>query len=200
MSQKEELIEKLNILKERRIAEAAIRSGAIRIQWETDVRLIDLGKLRSFKGVSTPQTLRCEMINMKQMRTTIGICPLFGSDPCIGDKQILELLDLIENGVKIIPPVFERMSYYTDDVKQSEEGLCFSDGSHRLRIANALGLDEIPILVNYARCDTFTFDNNTIEVMDSGVRINGEREFTFSGHRFEVKEDGLTITQDVHMR
>lgn len=200
MSQKEELIEKINIIKDRRTAEEAIRNGAIRIQWETDVRLIDLGKLRSLKGVKTPKTLQCEMIDIEKIRSIIGVGPLFSTSPSVDCKNILEILDLIENGVKIIPPVFKRMIYYTDDVKRAEGELQFLDGNHRLRIANALGLDKIPILVNRVRCDTFSLDNNLIEVLDSGVRINGNREFTFSGHRFDVEDDGLTITPDIYVR
>ena len=114
------------------------------INWATDPEEMQFGNLKS----SSMFTNSWKFLRMDKIK--IEDTPNFGGvDLFQGVQESLRFIDLIElmaSGEKIIPPIYVADVSFIDGVR-SEKNIEFSDGSHRIRIAQLLQLNEIPIVV-----------------------------------------------------
>lgn len=129
------------------------------IEWETDIDKIDISLLRNAEDmVRGADFARVDKINL----LTEGVDFLTKQDTVsldevlsIGYYRHLELIGLIQKGVKLIPPIYTEVITCIDGEYIRGEKQ-FVDGSHRQRIARVWGLDEVPVLV-YERLGKYLF-------------------------------------------
>jgi len=193
------------------------------IVWETDIDKIDIKNLRNGHGAVEGYTFsRLGKTNITEFYSqSFRGKQVFLSAPTIqeinenlnkqtaeeivssGAGRYLEIISLIENGVKLIPPLYIENNSYIDGefVRGATE---FIDGKHRESVAYALGWEEIPILI-YERLDRYLFTpdkwefevRKIKEVTENGystytrffaVSKDGEKEISMPG-RFRIRED-----------
>jgi hypothetical protein len=122
----------------------------MKIEWETDRNKMDFSKLRWFPEhlLNKPFKIEYSPINLLNKRYP----DLFVNR----DIEMNNLIDFVNTGVKIIPPSFIRMpkillSRQNENNMITEKftkiGLQIHDGCHRISLAKALGITEIPILI-----------------------------------------------------
>lgn len=119
---------------------------SLQIDWETDPN-VDLSVLASdIKLPDVPGTrLKIETMDLDKIIHTAK--DLFDGGSI---ERYTNLFKLIENGVKIIPPLMHRSIQFVDceEVKESNnKPTPVSDGYHRLNLAKHIGLKEVPVLV-----------------------------------------------------
>lgn len=186
----------LNVVHEKSRIKEIIKNKEIDIDWETDKSKIDLSVLRSYSDCeNVPVAQSIEYIETEKISQSI---PLF-CENLSDSAQIMELVELIKTGRKIIPPVFNIYVKIIDGVVKSESELMFRDGMHRIRIASALELKEIPIIVNKTYSHFYHFSNNSIEVTDDEIIIKSEsytHRYSFENHNMniEIKDYGVSIS------
>lgn len=114
----------------------------LQIEWETDPN-VDLSVLASEVTIPDPGTVRhIEFIEMSRIEQA-------KQDLLNGDLiRYLDLFKLIEQGVKIIPPLMIRSISFINGVQETiDAGLIHvSDGYHRVNLAKHLNLQTIPVL------------------------------------------------------
>jgi hypothetical protein len=142
------IIEEINKRAEliRRIKEAKITLDSFTtIDWETDIEKMEFDKLFGGGCLSETDTfLRMDTLSIEpdpdKDKDT-----LFGS--ITDSERMVNLIELMASGAKIIPFTHLVESYTLDGVKMITDNISFIDGSHRSRIASYLGLTEIPVVV-----------------------------------------------------
>lgn len=148
------------------------RNGPKAIEWETDINEIDITKLRS--GVEVIGNAHFSRIETRSIlnEDEQSLSELLES----GDPSYIDLLGLMLNGTKIIPPLYLETAIYLDG-EPDEVKKVFADGSHRMALSKALGLTEIPILVYRKKQpetllftpNKWAFENKVVEYKN-GVR------------------------------
>lgn len=147
------------------------RNAPKAIEWETDINEIDITKLRNgVESIGNAHFSRIETRSiLNEYEHEQSLSELLKS----GDPSYIDLLGLMVNGSKIIPPLYLEAAIYLDgeldEVKKE-----FVDGSHRMALSKALGLTEIPILVYRRRQpetllftpDKWAFENKEVEYKD----------------------------------
>lgn len=122
------------------------RNAPKSIEWETDINEIDITKLRNgVQSIGNAHFSRIEtrsILNEHGHEQSLSLSELLKS----GDPSYIDLLGLMLNGSKIIPPLFLETAICLDG-EPDEVNKVFVDGSHRMALSKALGLTEIPILV-----------------------------------------------------
>lgn len=128
----------------RRIEEAKITLDSLTtIDWETDIEKMEFDKLYGGGCLSESDTfLRMDTLSIEQ---DPDIHLLFSS--ITDSERMVNLIELMASGAKIIPFTHLIESYTLDGVKMITDNISFIDGSHRKRIASYLGLTEIPVVV-----------------------------------------------------
>ena len=186
----------LNVVHEKSRIKEIIKNKEINIDWETDKSKIDLSVLRSYSdSENVPVAQSIEYIETEKISQSN---PLF-FESLSDSAQIVELVELIKTGRKIIPPIFNIDIKTIDGVVKSESELMFRDGMHRIRIASALELKEIPIIVTKTYSHFYHFSNNSIKVTDDEVIIKSEsytHRYSFENHdmNIEIKDYGVSIS------
>jgi len=96
---------------------------------------------------STPE---CNIKNsyLDKLDTTINL--EYCSDWRLNETATMELIQFVEAGNKIIPPLYVNSFEYDGETytKKNISKLVRVDGSHRLFLSSYLGLKEIPIIVH----------------------------------------------------
>lgn len=144
------------------------------IEWETDINEIDITKLRNgVEAIGNAQFARIETLSiLNEHGHEQSLSELMKSDP-----SYIDLLGLMLNGTKIIPPLYLETAIYLDG-EPDEVKKGFVDGSHRMALSKAFGLTEIPILVYRRRPpqtllftpDKWAFENKEVEDKEDGAR------------------------------
>lgn len=120
--------------------------SSLKIEWELDPD-IDLSVLASEpKYPIVPGTVKTiKMFSIESVRNYSGNKSLFNPGEI---ERFLELYKLIEEGAKIIPPLFQTSINFINGIPQYNESgnVSVSDGDHRVRLAKYIGLKEIPVL------------------------------------------------------
>lgn len=193
------------------------------IVWETDVNKIDIKKLRNgFAAVEGYTFSRLDKTNLAEFYSQDfnGKSVFLSGDTMqeinenlnkrtaeeivsSGASRYLEIISLIEKGVKLIPPLYiESNSYIDGEFIRGEAE--FIDGKHRESVAYALGWKEVPILI-YERLDRYLFSPDKwefevrkIEEVDGSstnrytcfyaVSKDGKKEVAMPG-RFRINKD-----------
>lgn len=123
-----------------RIEAAKSKLPTLKIDWETDIEKIDFSKLYSFQSVKDINLtiIRIEMIPVERMDDNL----FYGEDA----ERMLNLIEFVDNGKKIIPP----LSCIDYTIKDGEKIICSdmhpADGLHRRKLASAIGLLKYPPL------------------------------------------------------
>lgn len=161
----------------RRIEEAKITLDSLTtIDWETDIEKMEFDKLYGGGCLSESDTfLRMDTLSIEQ---DPDIHSLFSS--ITDSERMVNLIELMASGAKIIPFTHIIESYTLDGVKMITDNISFIDGSHRKRIASYLGLTEIPVVV-FERIGYHLFTPG--KWIFEGQRIR-EEETTESGMRW----------------
>lgn len=123
----------------------------LKIDWETDVSKMDFDKLYSGNIVKGCSYLRMDKIKIEPNPDKQAL--LSSADEII---RIANLVELVDNGTKIIPPTFIHECFIRDGVKVVEDVFYQIDGAHRKALASYLQLTEIPIVV-FERASGYQF-------------------------------------------
>jgi len=129
-----------------------------KIDWEIDRTKIDFSKLIDF-----PEYLQNKPFKIEYVPTENSINKLYNDSFTNRDEGMNNLIDFVNVGAKIIPPAFVRIPRILLSQKKegniitetfTKQGLCIQDGCHKIFLAKALGIKEIPILI-------FDFDKDS---------------------------------------
>lgn len=183
------IIEKIKHQKE------AISKG-LKIEWETDPNKMQFDKLRSYPGMMgmfNSEILRVEEYDITSHDFT---------DVFIGDiKSHMEMIDILLNGGKLIPPSKTEGYAIVDGVEKMvrpSDSVGLNDGLHRCNLAKYFGLNTVPVVV-FKAIDGYWFtpEKWTFE----GPRIREEEKSEFGMHWTEYngvkaisKETGKVFT------
>jgi len=137
---------------ENRIQDArnAILKKELTITWETDPKKMDFSKLRWFPDHVLPGTYIIEYLPVNSLNKTYP--------DLVGEMgtPMLDLIDFVKTGAKIIPPAFIKIPEIVLDrrvvnnkiiVTTTKTGLQTHDGCHRLSLAKSIGLSVIPVII-----------------------------------------------------
>jgi len=157
----------------------------LKIEWETDIDKMDFLALRSYKLIPKLiddhnkefKSLSIEIIELDKYDSG----GLFTSYP--GALQFLNLIDLVESNIKIIPPTFDRPMQMVNGELNTMGELSRTDGSHRIILSRIMGLTKIPGVVietinkfTFSKSEwQFDYDDNNINVRN----INNDKKFNF---------------------
>lgn len=135
---------RINILAKIKQQKEAISKG-LKIEWETDPNKMQFDKLRSYPGM-------VKMFNFEILRVEeYNITSHDFTDVFIGDiKSHMEMIDILLNGGKLIPPSKTEGYAIVDGVEKMvrpSDSVGLNDGAHRCNLAKYFGLDTIPVLV-----------------------------------------------------
>lgn len=170
----------------------------LKIDWETDLEKIDFTMLKT-KAHCDINSSTIEKINL-ELNSEYFCVDIHG----FFDMGMFDLIDFIEAGNKIIPPLYCRHLQYngenystkkmleTTGTNCNDPELCRHDGSHRLAISKYLGLKEIPIIV-YAKILEYLFPINKwdFEFIDDSLifkRKDGDDLFKFDVNKISIND------------
>lgn len=132
-------------------AQSLVSNNELTLFWE--IENIELTLLRNLESEFLNRPFEIEYLQIDHIFKRV---PLFISN-IEDDQTMLDLIDLVKNGTRIIPPIVIREYSLIDDkwerlFNDNESGMFLNDGHHRMRLAHAMGLSEIPVLVfdNYS--------------------------------------------------
>jgi len=149
---------------------------SLQIDWETDPN-VDLSVLASDINLPDVPGTRRKIETMDLDKIIHTAKDLFDGGSI---ERYTNLFKLIENGVKIIPPLVHREIEFLDceEIKKSfKESIHVSDGYHRLNLAKHIGLKEVPVLV-VEKPYKYTFTKTLWEVSCSEDKILLKRKET----------------------
>lgn len=145
---------------------------AINIIWETDIEKIklDFPNLRSHvkfnDGLEIKYLAKNEYNYCEYNDGILSFC----------DDSMADLVDFIESGKKIIPPLISQEVQMNEWVIDNY-GMDVCDGNHRLRIALEMGIEQIPFLV------------------PTNPKIKHYR-FKIKDNDFKIEDDILTVSHE----
>lgn len=183
------IIEKIKHQKE------AISKG-LKIEWETDPNKMQFDKLRSYPGMMgmfNSEILRVEGYDI----TSHDLTDLF-----IGDiKSHTEMIDILLNGGKLIPPSKTEGYAIVDGVEKMvrpSDSVGLNDGVHRCNLAKYFGLDTVPVVV-FKTIDGYWFtpENWIFEgprIREEETTESGMRWTEYNGVKAISKETGKVFT------
>jgi hypothetical protein len=164
------------------------------MDWELDLNKINFGKLRD-SGFDY-----IKMYSPKIGKRKISIwCDGTEGDPkklfYSNDVDIvLDLIEFVQTGKKIIPPIAVIPIHIIDGKKTSFEVVVL-DGWHRIRLARYLGYSEVPlILYEYTRRYAFTKAKWTIKRTTNKYNVsslNGFAKYTFKVPDWKLSKNEL---------
>ena len=173
----------------RRIEEAKITLDSLTtIDWETDIEKMEFDKLYGGGCLSESDTfLRMDTLSIEQ---DPDIHSLFSS--ITDSERMVNLIELMASGAKIIPFTHLIESYTLDGVKMITDNISFIDGSHRRRIAAYLGLTEIPVVVfervgyHLFTPGIWTFEEDDISTQDENGGISTKKVVKATSNEGEI--------------
>lgn len=161
----------------------------LKINWETDIKKIDLEKLFGGNPVKGLKYLRIDKIKIEPNPNKDE---LFST--AMESERFLDLIELIKTGTKIIPPIYVDEYIIKDGIKEIKEPSWFVDGMHRRRIAACLQLPEIPIMV-FERIDYYLFTPGKWKFEQCPIREEVPHGYTINGSYIKATStDGKVIT------
>lgn len=126
----------------RRMGEAKNALDTLTINWETDINKMDFSKLRSYKGLES--CFSRELLRIENVDISNEMAP----DYVLGNQSFIEMLDILINGGKLIPPAYVERYAIIDGKEQKTSSVAGGfDGMHRVMLARHFGLDTIPVCV-----------------------------------------------------
>lgn len=173
----------------RRIEEAKITLDSLTtIDWETDIEKMEFDKL--FGGGCLSETDTFLRMDTLSIEPDPDKDTLFGS--ITDSERMVNLIELMASGAKIIPFTHLVESYTLDGVKMISDHVSFVDGSHRRRIAAYLGLTEIPVVVfervgyHLFTPGKWTFEEDDISTQDENGRITTKKGVKATSNEGEI--------------
>lgn len=124
----------------RRAADAKKALQDITINWATDPQDMPFEKLES--GI-VGNNYKFQKIDKIKIEPKPGVNLFNGAQDSL---RFVKLIELIQGGAKIIPPLYVTEVVLIDGVRTEKEPY-FLDGQHRIALAQYLGLTEIPIVL-----------------------------------------------------
>lgn len=117
------------------------------IEWETDISKIDLSVLFSRPKYASviKDPVKIEWLNPSDLIP-------HSKEPLLifGDQRMEDLICIVRSGKKIIPPLISKNYMLINGEFKNryiDREYDFNDGAHRIKLANHLGLKQIPVLV-----------------------------------------------------
>lgn len=161
----------------------------LKINWETDIKKIDLEKLFGGNPVKGLKYLRIDKIKIEPNPNKDE---LFST--AMESERFLDLIELIKTGTKIIPPVYVDEYIIKDGIKEIKELAWFVDGMHRRRIAACLQLPEIPIMV-FERITHYLFTPGKWKFEECPIQEDTSNGYRISGSYIKATStEGKVIT------
>ena len=126
------------------------------IEWETDLNKIDLSVLRSQTGINLDDEFQKVWIDKLDVVDKSKSIDEFHDIEMwqlkrdfFKDKATLELIEFIEKGNKLIPPLYIKPLYFCGETFSYSQihDVYRSDGGHRLFVSQFVSLNEIPIIM-----------------------------------------------------
>ena len=149
------------------------------IQWETDPGKIDFKKLGSYKGLES--NFSQELLRIENVDISNETPP----DDVLRNLSNIEMLEILINGGKLIPPAFIERYAIVDGKEQKVSSVSGGfDGSHRIGLARHFGFDTIPVCVfkgyagHWFTPDKWTFEDGGYNGVKATSKVTGE-VFTF---------------------
>lgn len=163
------------------------------LQWETDPVKIDFKKLRSYKGLESyfsQEMLRIENVDISNEIATYDV---------LSNPSCIDMLEIILNGGKLIPPAFIERYAIVDGKEQKVSSVSGGfDGLNRMGLARSFGLTSIPVCVfktyagHWFTPDQWTFEG--VAIGNTGADYNGVKAVSkVTGESFTFREYGAIV-------
>lgn len=184
----EQINERIDLLQRIEKAKQTIDSFTV-INWEKDVEKMDFRSLYGGGGIQKTDTfIRIDTIKIEPNPDKEA---LFQS--VLDSERIVNLIELMASGEKIIPPMYADVYDIKDGEKVINEAMWFFDGAHRKRIAGFLQLSEIPVVV-FERVRGYLFSPNKWSFRAKDFREKTPEGNFISGRYLEAtSKDGTVI-------
>lgn len=123
----------------------------LKIEWDLDFKNYQFEKLRGYPENLLHKTFSVEVHKLETLNKVLY--PNFLEHP---DNEIINLIEFVRAGNKVIPPAFLRIPKILIGTRingaeifqiYTKPDLSVQDGCHRVSLAKNIGLDNIPILV-----------------------------------------------------
>lgn len=147
---------------------------AIDIIWETDIEKIKLEFPNLRSNVEFNDSLEIKYLAKNEYNyyeTNNGIFPF-----C--DDSMIDLVDFIESGKKIIPPLISQEAEMNEWVIDNKQ-IIVRDGNHRLRLAREMGIEQIPFLISTnpkIKHYRFKIKDNDFKIKDGILTVSHENQ------------------------
>ena len=164
----------------------------LHLEWETDVSKIDFSVLLNPPRIPALANFCIEWFDAQYLPGTSG-------QELTGDlNRFLGIYELIEKGVKIIPPISHRQINFVDGEFQVSKVLCpsIADGNHRVQLAKHLRFEKIPVLFIEQPYECyFSKDKWNLAYKDGFVEFTNicsetKHEFQLSAISFQLTRTG----------
>ena len=136
-----------------RIAKAKQTVDYLKINWETDTEVMNFGRLYGGNPVLNHRFLRMDKITVDPNTNKED---LFDRESRADTERMLNLIELMNSGANIIPPICMDTIVVKDGVKELKGSNTVIDGRLRMKVAAYLQLTEIPVVV-FERVSSYLF-------------------------------------------
>lgn len=180
-----------------RIAKAKEKLNYLSVTWETDTKEMFFGELYGGNPVLNSRFLRMDTMKVDPIT---NIEEVFDGSSKADIERMTTLIDFIESGVKVLPPICVDTFVVKDGVKNKLKSNVLIDGSLRLKVAAYLNVPEIPIVV-FERINSYLF---TPEIW--GFKLKEGRNILIDGFSYTglylnaISIDGEVINIPNHGR
>lgn len=174
----------------KRIENARDKLLKAKIDWETDIDKMHFENLRADYNLKISYTdLELSKIKVDYTDninyTNFDDLLSFREHP----ENMLNLVEFIISKKKVIPPMYVSNCEIINGVKNKDPNILLHDGNHRTRVAQYLGLLEIPIVINNWNA-RFTFSLSEVTM----IRCNNfdvvwykDTAYHFAHHKWHIE-------------
>ena len=172
------------------------RLQKLKVNWETDLEQMNFSFLRSNPDCDIKNS-RMDKINPI---TEFGDIKEAARD-FLNDPFTYDLIEFIETGNKVIPPLYINPLEYDGQTFSTKEtsNLFRVDGTHRVLVSSYLGLKEIPIIVHEKIVKySFPVEKWDFEYSDesfTAISKNGEQRIRLDNRRVWI--DNRMFSEDI---
>lgn len=175
-----------------RISQAEKILDNLKIEWELDLNKMNLRELRDsgFGFIKNYMpVIGSRRIDSWYDGTEGDLKAIFHPN----DADImLDLIEFVQTGKKIIPPLAVIPVHIIDGEKTTFESVIL-DGVHRIRLARRLGHSEVPlVLYEYTKKYAFSKSNWKVERTPTGhkaTRLNGFAKYSFKAVEWKYNKN-----------
>lgn len=174
-----------------RVLEAKKRLDQLEINWETDVGKMEFDKLRADYNLKISYSdleiskIKVDYSDGLNYDNFDDLLSFMWQPP----EVMLNLLEFIMSGKKVIPPMYVSNYEIKNGVKIKNTNLFLHDGNHRIRVAQYIGLLEIPIVINNWNASiTFSISEITMTRHNNYDKVrHKETDYFFEHYRWNIE-------------